>query len=74
MNDFILDDFLLKTVPARRLYHAFAAGLPIIDYHNHLDPRELADDRQFENLAQLWIASDPYENARRCLLPGGSQP
>ncbi|MHB8901337.1 MAG: glucuronate isomerase [Thermoguttaceae bacterium] len=62
MSEFIHDDFLLKTVAARRLYHDFAAGLPIIDYHNHLDPGELADDRQFENLTRLWIAADPYKH------------
>ena len=62
MNEFIHDDFLLKTAPARRRYHEFAARLPIIDYHNHLDPRELADDRQFENLTHLWIAGDPYKH------------
>ena len=48
MSGFIHDDFLLKTAPARRRYHEFAAGLPIIDYHNHLGPRVLADNRQFE--------------------------
>ena len=62
MSEFIHDDFLLKTASARRLYHELAAGLPIIDYHNHLGPRELADDRQFANLSQLWIASDPYKH------------
>lgn len=62
MNEFLHPDFLLQTAPARRLYHEFAAGLPIVDYHNHLDPRELADDRQFENLTQLWTAADPYKH------------
>ncbi|HPM84966.1 MAG TPA: glucuronate isomerase [Candidatus Anammoximicrobium sp.] len=62
MREFIHDDFLLKTETARRLYHEFAAGLPIIDYHCHLDPRDLADDRVFENLTQVWIASDPYKH------------
>ncbi len=62
MSEFIHNDFLLKTQTARRLYHEFAEGLPIIDYHCHLDPRELADDRQFENLTQVWIASDPYKH------------
>jgi glucuronate isomerase len=56
------DDFLLKTPPARRLYHEFAAALPILDYHNHLDPGELAGDRRFENITQLWIATDPYKH------------
>lgn len=62
MNEFIHDDFLLKTAAARRLYHEFAEGLPIIDYHNHLDPRDLADDRAFENITQIWLASDPYKH------------
>jgi glucuronate isomerase len=52
----------LKTAAAQRLYHEFATGLPIIDFHNHLDARELADDRRFENLTQLWIATDPYKH------------
>ncbi|OHE79261.1 MAG: hypothetical protein A2107_12945 [Verrucomicrobia bacterium GWF2_62_7] len=62
MTEFIHDDFLLKTKVARRLYHEFAEGLPIIDYHSHLDPRDLADDRAFENITQLWLASDPYKH------------
>jgi len=62
MTEFIHDDFLLKTATARRLYHEFAEGLPIIDYHAHLDPRDLADDRVFENITQLWLASDPYKH------------
>ncbi|MCX6909428.1 MAG: glucuronate isomerase [Verrucomicrobia bacterium] len=62
MTEFIHDDFLLKTRTARRLYHEFAEGLPIIDYHSHLDARDLADDRAFENITQLWLASDPYKH------------
>lgn len=62
MSAFIHDDFLLKTKSARRLYHEFAAGLPIIDYHNHLDPVALAEDRRFENITQVWIAGDPYKH------------
>ncbi|MFA7005903.1 MAG: glucuronate isomerase, partial [Verrucomicrobiia bacterium] len=62
MTEFIHDDFLLKTRTARRLYHEFAEGLPIIDYHSHLDPRDLADDRVFQNITQLWLASDPYKH------------
>lgn len=59
---FIHDDFLLKTAQAQRLYHTTAARLPIVDYHNHLDARDLADDRPFDNLAQLWLAGDPYKH------------
>ncbi|MBI5684570.1 MAG: glucuronate isomerase [Verrucomicrobia bacterium] len=62
MTEPIHDEFLLKTKTARRLYHEFAEGLPIIDYHSHLDARDLADDRRFENLTQLWLASDPYKH------------
>lgn len=62
MNGYIHGDFLLKTALARRLYHEHAAPLPIIDYHNHLDARALADDRAFENIAQLWVATDPYKH------------
>lgn len=62
MTAFIHDDFLLTTSTARRLYHAHAAALPIIDYHCHLDPRDLGSDRRFDNLAQLWVTSDPYKH------------
>jgi glucuronate isomerase len=62
MTDFIHDDFLLGTRTARRLYHEHAAGLPIVDYHSHLDPRELADDRRFDTLADVWIVTDPYKH------------
>jgi glucuronate isomerase len=62
MTEFIHDNFLLKTRTARQLYHEFAENLPIIDYHNHLDPRDLADDRVFENITQLWITGDPYKH------------
>ncbi len=56
------DDFLLTTPLARDLYHGVARDLAIIDYHNHLDPQALAEDRTFANLAQLWIISDPYKH------------
>jgi glucuronate isomerase len=62
MTAFIHDDFLLRSKTARRLYHEFAASAPILDYHCHLDPRDLAADRRFENLAQLWVTGDPYKH------------
>jgi glucuronate isomerase len=58
----IQDNFLLQSATARRLYHDVAAKLPLIDYHNHLDARGLADDRRFADLTELWIASDPYKH------------
>jgi len=61
-KNWIDDHFLLKTEAARRLYHETAAALPIIDYHCHLDAKELAADRHFENIAQLWVTGDPYKH------------
>ncbi|HRI20675.1 MAG TPA: glucuronate isomerase, partial [Panacibacter sp.] len=43
------------------LYHQFAAGMPIIDYHNHLSPQLIAEDIRFENLAQAWLSGDHYK-------------
>ena len=53
MKKFLDNDFLLQSNTARRLYHEVAAGLPIIDYHCHLDPRMIAEDTRFENLTQV---------------------
>ncbi len=58
---FIHDDFLLNTKTARRLYHERAARLPIIDYHNHLPPRDIARNRQFEDLFEAWLEGDHYK-------------
>lgn len=58
---FLTDDFLLETRAARRLYHDHAEGLPILDFHNHLSPRDLAEDRRFDNLTQLWLECDHYK-------------
>ncbi|HEX5397749.1 MAG TPA: glucuronate isomerase [Verrucomicrobiae bacterium] len=55
------NDFLLSNHVARELYHGTAAGQPIIDYHNHLPPRDLAEDRQFENIHELWLGGDHYK-------------
>lgn len=61
MKKFLDNDFLLETETARRLYHEVAAGLPIIDFHCHLDPRLIAEDVRFENLTQVWLAGDHYK-------------
>jgi len=62
MSAFIQEDFLLGSKVGRRLYHEVAEQLPIIDYHNHLDAEELAEDRAFENITRVWIAADPYKH------------
>jgi len=58
---FIHDDFLLSNKPARRLYHKFAAAEPILDYHCHLSPRDIAENRQFKNLFEIWLEGDHYK-------------
>lgn len=60
-NTFIKEDFLLETDFARELYHSYAKDLPIIDYHCHLPPQEIATDRNFENITKLWIDGDHYK-------------
>ena len=62
MSAFIHDDFLLPSERARRLYHGYAARLPIVDYHSHVSARDLARDRHFANLVELWIAPDQYKH------------
>src|SRR5580704_3553473 len=65
------DDFLLSNATARELYHGVAAGQPIIDYHCHISPRELAEDRQFNNLQEAWLEGDHYKwrAMRACGVP-----
>jgi glucuronate isomerase len=58
---FIHDDFLLRTRTAARLYHRFAAEQPIFDYHCHLSPRDIAVNRQFKNLFEIWLEGDHYK-------------
>ena len=60
MARFLDDDFLLETKTARRL-RAVAAPQPILDYHRHLPPQEIADNRQFNNLAEIWLEGDHYK-------------
>src|SRR4051794_6176825 len=58
---FIHEDFLLTTAASRRLYHQFAAAEPILDYHCHLPPQEVAADRRFANLFEIWLEGDHYK-------------
>ena len=60
-NIFITDDFLLHSEAAKTLYHQHAKTQPIFDYHCHLSPKDIAEDRQFENLTQIWIEGDHYK-------------
>jgi glucuronate isomerase len=58
---FIHDDFLLQSKPARALYHEYAAAMPVMDYHNHLPPQQVAQDQRWRNLAQVWLGGDHYK-------------
>ena len=58
---FIHNDFMLETERAKELFHSFAESLPIIDYHCHVSPKDIADNKRFENLTQIWLAGDHYK-------------
>jgi glucuronate isomerase len=58
---FIHEDFLLSTESSRKLYHEYAANEPILDYHSHLPPKEIAEDRRYQNLYEIWLEGDHYK-------------
>jgi glucuronate isomerase len=61
MNTFLTKDFLLQTETAKQLYHGHAAHQPIIDYHNHLLPQQIAADYQFQSITEIWLKGDHYK-------------
>lgn len=61
MKKFLDENFLLNSKTAQQLYHEFAAPMPIIDYHNHLSPEQVAYDKSFENITQVWLYGDHYK-------------
>lgn len=61
MKPFMDKDFILNSDTAKELYHNTAAKLPIIDYHCHIDAKEIAEDRVFDNIAQVWLGGDHYK-------------
>lgn len=61
MKQFMEKDFLLSTETAKKLYHKYAERMPIIDYHCHLNPQEIYEDRKYENITQLWLGGDHYK-------------
>ncbi len=61
MKQFMDQDFLLSTPTAQKLYHDYAAEMPIIDYHCHVSPQEIFEDRRFENITQVWLGGDHYK-------------
>ena len=61
MKPFMDADFLLSTDTAKRLYHDYAAAMPICDYHCHIDPKDIWEDRRFANITELWLGGDHYK-------------
>ena len=61
MKEFMDQDFLLETPTAQKLYHGYAEKQPIIDYHCHVDPKEIFENRRFENIYQTWLEGDHYK-------------
>ena len=61
MKKFLSADFLLDTETSKRLYHDYAAHLPIVDYHCHLPPQQIAENHRFENLTEIWLRGDHYK-------------
>jgi glucuronate isomerase len=61
MKPFMDEDFLLHSETARKLYHDHAAKMPIFDYHCHISPKEIADDKRFDNMTQIWLNGDHYK-------------
>ena len=61
MKQFMDKDFLLETETAQKLFHEYADQMPIVDYHCHINPQEIAEDRKFENITQVWLGGDHYK-------------
>lgn len=61
MKPFMDKDFLLQTEVAKRLYHDYAEQVPVLDYHCHLNPQEIAEDIHFNNMTELWLGADHYK-------------
>src|SRR5690606_25173061 len=61
MRKFLDENFLLQTATAQDLYHNYSKAMPIIDYHNHLIPEQIANNTQFENITQVWLHGDHYK-------------
>ena len=71
VKTFITDDFLLRSESARRLYHEHAEHMPIFDYHCHLNPQEIYENKQFSDIGEAWLAGDHYKwrVMRTCGVP-----
>ena len=71
MKKFMDRDFLLKSQAAKKLYHEYAEKMPIIDYHCHINPRDIAEDRRYKSITEVWLGGDHYKwrQMRTCGIP-----
>ncbi|WP_416151173.1 glucuronate isomerase [Salipaludibacillus sp. HK11] len=60
-KSFIHEDFMLQSKAAKKLYHEYASDMPIFDFHCHLSPKEISEDKQFTNLSEIWLHGDHYK-------------
>ncbi len=80
MQPFMDKDFMLDTDMAKKLYHDYAEEMPIVDYHCHINPQEIYEDRKFDNITQVWLGGDHYKwrqirsqrGEKKCITRGGS--
>ena len=61
MKNFMDKDFILETETAKTLFHKYAEEMPIVDYHCHLSPKEIWEDRRFNNITEVWLGGDHYK-------------
>ena len=61
MKQFMNEDFILESETAKKLFHEYAENVPVLDYHCHINPKEIAENRQFENITQVWLGGDHYK-------------
>ncbi|MBQ0001792.1 MAG: glucuronate isomerase [Clostridiales bacterium] len=61
MKAFMDKDFLLETETAKKLYHEYAATVPVLDYHCHLNPKEIYENKKYDNITQVWLGGDHYK-------------
>lgn len=61
MKKFMDKDFLLTTETAKKLYHEYAEVMPVLDYHCHISPQEIYEDKKFDNITQVWLGADHYK-------------
>ena len=61
MKSFMDEEFLLRSKTASELYHGFAEDMPIADFHCHLSPKEMAEDKKWSDMSELWLGSDHYK-------------